>query len=274
MPFLRVELDAMKRVGEAARACGATEAEVGWGLCLLWRWTFDEKTATVERRQLRCFFGPHDVCEALVDAGFLEPDGEAFRVRGASRYLGLREARRRGGLAAKQHLVPGARQRKESLGTCPESAESASGQASGLPSALSPSTKHQAPSTKQETTTSPRKQRAERQEKPTDPRHAPTVKALADAFLAAGNGPLAFDGRQAKAVSALLALGAPEDVLARWRRALGRSTYPTVRTPAELAAHWNHFATDSPANGKSPIRAETQQHGEPGDATQEFLNAF
>lgn len=75
-----------------------------------------------------------------------------------------------------------------------------------------------------------------------DARHAPLVAAL----VAAG---ASFESRNARDVTRLLALatqavghdGAHEEVLARWRRALGRSGYPTVRALNELATHWGHF---------------------------------
>lgn len=89
---------------------------------------------------------------------------------------------------------------------------------------------------------------------PPDPRHAPLVKALVDAapgYAFAG-------GRDAKAVSALLTLGEPDEVVRRWLRAWGRTGYPTVRTLSELVTHWNHFATAGPAVASAPLEQHTK----------------
>lgn len=103
-----------------------------------------------------------------------------------------------------------------------------------------------------------------KESKPPDPRHAPLVAELDAAF---GPG-FAFDGREARAVSDLLRLGEPAEVLTRWRRALSRDDYPRVRTPHELAANWNHFATDRPAGfakpNRGPIDPSTQNYAPAG----------
>jgi len=78
-------------------------------------------------------------------------------------------------------------------------------------------------------------------EKPTDPRHAPLVKALVAAFPG-----YAFKGRDAKAVAELLAMAEPPEVERRWKLALKHEGFPTVRTLAELVTHWNHFAATGP----------------------------
>jgi hypothetical protein len=80
----------------------------------------------------------------------------------------------------------------------------------------------------------------------TDPRHAPMRQRLVAAFSALGLGPYAFeDGRDALAVTGLLAKGSDDEIERRWRRALV-SAYPTVKAVHELARHWNHFATEAP----------------------------
>lgn len=85
-----------------------------------------------------------------------------------------------------------------------------------------------------------RTKRAPKAEKPADPRHAPLVDQLVVASPGYG-----FAARDARAVSDLLIKGEPEEILTRWKRALGRSGYPVVRTLPELATHWQHFATDA-----------------------------
>lgn len=79
--------------------------------------------------------------------------------------------------------------------------------------------------------------------KPTDPRHAPTVAALVEAFREVTGTDYAFGGgRDAKAVSELLSKAEPDEIVARWRRALRHQGFPSVRQVHELAAHFNHFA--------------------------------
>lgn len=99
--------------------------------------------------------------------------------------------------------------------------------------------------------------KAPKKEKPTDPRHRPTVAMLT------GLG-FGFLPRHARSVSELLALGEPEEIERRAKRALARTGFPTVREIHELVTHWGHFATDSPlkATGtdvtKGRVSAESQ----------------
>ncbi len=99
-----------------------------------------------------------------------------------------------------------------------------------------------------------RKKRA-RTAKPVDPRHAPLVADLV--AIAPG---YAFDGRDARAVTELLAKGDPPEVATRWRRARQRDGYPLVRTLSELNTHWNHFATDSPTKAGAPTNGIINNH--------------
>ena len=73
-----------------------------------------------------------------------------------------------------------------------------------------------------------------------------------------------FDGgRDAANVSALLALatqsvgeeGAPTEVVARWRRALEATGWPTVRSLSALRTHWGHFAAPPTIVGSGPLGA-------------------
>lgn len=101
---------------------------------------------------------------------------------------------------------------------------------------------------------------------PPDPRHAPLVVAMGEAFLEAKGHTWVFDGREAKAVTALLALGAPEEVLRRWRRALRHVGYPKVSAPSELAPAkaWNAFGADAgpPRGPAEPSDWSAQPAGE------------
>lgn len=91
--------------------------------------------------------------------------------------------------------------------------------------------------------------------KDTDPRHAPLVKALVSA--APG---YAFGPRDPGAVTALLAMGEPAEVEARWRRALAHKGYPTVRAIHELPDKWAHFAADQPRSSKAPLPPAANPH--------------
>lgn len=92
--------------------------------------------------------------------------------------------------------------------------------------------------------------------KPPDPRHRVVVEAL----VAASPG-YAFTGRDARAVTELLALADEVEIAQRWMRALRRDGYPRVRTIPELVKHWNHFASEHPPMpGKGPVDPATQRH--------------
>lgn len=102
--------------------------------------------------------------------------------------------------------------------------------------------------------------------KTTDPRHAPLVKALVDACPG-----YTFGGRDAGAVSNMLAKAEPPEILIRWKRALERTNFPTVRAIHELATHWPHFAAESTARGGLTLPVVPSQQGHTTrDLTEEF----
>jgi hypothetical protein len=79
-------------------------------LNLLWHRCWSLKTDTITAVGLTGIFGPEKLdarIALLVDAGFLEPAGAHFRVRGAERYLRIKEGNSRGGHASKRNLIPG-----------------------------------------------------------------------------------------------------------------------------------------------------------------------
>ncbi len=126
MPYLPVDLDAKRKMGLVARAVGVSPGEVLWGLLELWEHVWRTKADVVTTLYLSGCLGPRmDLHAALVDAGFLERVGDAYRVKGASKWLFGAEGTSRGGHAAKGNLIPGARQKKaaeEALGS-PSTAE-------------------------------------------------------------------------------------------------------------------------------------------------------
>jgi hypothetical protein len=103
MPFIAFDLEAMEGVPGAAQCSGVSEDVIGWGLPKLWRYCWRERTDRVSLTVLRGMFGA-DVTEGLVAFGFIAPDGLAFRVRGADRYLRVRKAQSDAGKATRAKL--------------------------------------------------------------------------------------------------------------------------------------------------------------------------
>lgn len=108
MPHLQYELDALKKVPMAARACGLPEAAIGYGLPIMWAHCWQSKDDIVSTIQLCGFFGGDAgvrVGLALEAFGFLERMGEdEWRARGANRYLRITASRSAGGKAAQAKL--------------------------------------------------------------------------------------------------------------------------------------------------------------------------
>lgn len=100
MSYIAFELDALNKVPHVAMAAGLRAADISHGLLMLWSHCFREEVDHVSDRQLVGFFGTKGVGEALASFDFLEADIDRdgwWRVRGAGRYLRLRESRREGG---------------------------------------------------------------------------------------------------------------------------------------------------------------------------------
>lgn len=227
------------------------------GLNLLWHRCWSTQQATISRIGLAGIFGIERIdlrIEALIDAGFLTPEGDTFRVRGAEKYLRIREGNSRGGHAAKGNLrkghkpgpKPGPKPEGEP-GTEPEATrEGAGGEPGNLPGsipALTPSTEHRAPNTttKDAGSATP------------DPRHRPLIGTLTAAFAELRGSKYPFQQRDAKTVQRLLALAEPVAIDAAWRRALKHQGYPTVSTLQELEKHLARFlGTGPPGNPRGP----------------------
>lgn len=243
MPYLSFDLDAKKRVAPAAKAAGVEPGVIAWGLLELWEHAWVSKTDVVGEMVLDGCFGPSPrVRDVLVAFGFIEAHSDGrWRVKGADRYLRVSAARSEGGKKASGNL----KQNRKSTGSPPAPAGrqpvDSTGSSSGSAPALSPNTEHRAPNKESKATA------GSNHEKQTNPRHAPMVKAL----VAACPG-YAFQPRDAKAVTELLALGADAEILARWKRALAHKGFPTVRTLSELVTHWNHFAEPTRKPGEEP----------------------
>lgn len=156
MPYIAFDLDALNVVPQVADASGLSPPAVTHGLVNLWAYCFRAGTDIVSTTHVRGFFGGVDAAEALVAFKFLELTNAGFRVKGADRYLRVREARSAGGKKAAGNLKRG----KFPAGTQPEGSresvpapaglqpEVQPGRTSGSVPALTPSTEHRTPNLK------------------------------------------------------------------------------------------------------------------------------
>lgn len=157
MSFIKVELKVIEVLApEVARASGVPEERIGWGLVRLWHSSWSKKREVASRIGLAGVFGADGidlVTAALVDAGFLDPVVDGWRVRGADTYLRITEARSKGGKAASGNLKRGAVAAEVQPGVSRESAGSQPVNTPGSSPGLPPSTEHRAP--KEKNTTAP-----------------------------------------------------------------------------------------------------------------------
>ena len=262
MSYIAVELDALNQFPAIARAARVSEDAVGAGLVRLWAYCFRKSQDVVTPMEVAGAFAVEvDLVPTLVAFGFLDPaSGGRWRVKGASRYLRIAEGRKRGGrvAAAAGNLKRGPT-KPENLAQLPASAPQLV--PSSLPAlapaqpqldaSLSPTTDDRRPNTIEAPAPKTRRVKKEADARHSDARHRPLLLALE----AASPG-YVVQARDAKAVKALLALGEPEEVLARWRRALAAEGYPRVRATWELATHWHHFGPEE-ATRRGPVPAES-----------------
>jgi hypothetical protein len=157
MPYLAFDLDALNAAPNVARAGGISEDAAIAGLARMWAWCFREENDHVSPSHLAGFFGTGDadrVAAGLSTFGFLEQDGVQLRVRGADRYLKLKQARREGGRKGGQATVATGK----SLANLKRPAEARAEAEPEAPpklarssnEALSPSTEHRTPNTKKQ----------------------------------------------------------------------------------------------------------------------------
>lgn len=144
MSFIAVDLKVVETLAPiVARATGAPEERIGWGLVRLWHQAWTRKRAAVTRLALAGCFGPEGldaILEALVDAELLEASDTGWRVKGADSRLRLDEARSRGGKASASNLRRG-RQASGSppapAGEQPGDSRKSAGDVTGQPEASS-----------------------------------------------------------------------------------------------------------------------------------------
>lgn len=221
----------------------------------------------------------------LARLGVLEPKAGDFRVRGMSRFFEPIEKRRRTKRTVSIAGKASAESRKKSTG----SAQPRGGRGDAVrsvarsvsrsvttehatehqPNIDGTSTEH---ATERSRTLESREQRAESifekppvasqpvlELVPTEPEppaaqspHQATIDALCVIYEQEQGSKYPFKPRDAKAVKEMLGFADPFEVVKRWRRALGRTKYPTTRTIPELAANWTHFASDDTEAGYDP----------------------
>lgn len=144
MSHIAVDLKVLEVfVPAVARATGIHEDRILSGLVRVWHRCWSVARASLSVAELSGAFGPENL-PALVDAlgvDFLElqVDG-TYRVRGADRYLRIKEARRRGAEATNRARAE--RRMSDAQATQKD--------------ALTPSTEHRAPNTIEETHVEPR----------------------------------------------------------------------------------------------------------------------
>ncbi len=237
--FIAVDLKVIEGLaGATARAAGVSEDAVLAGLIRAWHRCWADEIDTIADIELAGLFSTDDhprMANSLAAFGFIEAVEKGFRIRGASRYLRLKESRRRGA-----EITNSARALKRRSESEPERT---------LKDALSPSHRvTESPSTEEKLAGAqkPRTPRHPKEPKPTDPRHAPLIPELVATYAdCTGGAKYAFGPRDAAEVSRLLALAGPEEdagdnVLARWSKGL-RLKFNPCRTLAGLVKRWNEF---------------------------------
>lgn len=221
--------------------------------------------------------GHHIEVGVLALAGLVEPHAKGFRVRGMSRYFDPIQAR----LRARGAASAGGKSRMSKARRGPDGRLIGAGGSAGESASVDQPTLQ--PDTSRLTsrepaddqpTTSPIGQRsavsghlledlpvasrrggrkpaqAELVPTPPDPRHQPLIEQLVATFERVRGAKYPFDGRDAKAVKALLALADPPDIDAAWARALAEQKFPVTSTLSELLRNLAHFLGAKPATSK------------------------
>jgi hypothetical protein len=164
MPFVQAELDGIKDAQSAAGVIGLPAPQVVGGLMLMWNHCRAKRVDAVSQLHIEGFFcsSAPRLIEALVAFNFIEAAGkDRWHVKGLNRYDQLsdaeREARRKGGLAAKGNLRRGNVQPSLFPGSQPGDSPAAPGSAlpekGRLVPAPLPDTRYPIPDTREKTHT-------------------------------------------------------------------------------------------------------------------------
>lgn len=238
--YISVELDAINKAPNVGRAAGVSEDTILAGLNRLWAYCFREKKDVLDALEVAgCFTSGINLFPALVSFGFLEPKGDAYRVKGADKYLRIANGRSEGGKKAVKKLNAS----RWGADTKPIPSRSSPSAEYRLDIGLSPNTEHRAPSTLT-TTTSP----------PAAAGWQNLVEQLFQKFVEIRNTKPRFSDADFAQLKRLRKENPDEEILARWARGL-RGTYARqVNSLADLAksSKWNALATDEPGQATNP----------------------
>ncbi len=246
MSYIAFDLNAMSEAPAVGRAAGISEDQVLGGLLRLWAWCFREKVDHASAGQIRGHFGAN-CTEALADFGFIEPNGELWRIKGAERYLRIAAGRSKGGQKSKGNLLPGGQKRVEvqptpsrggSPGLSRDQAQGAAETKPGLDLGSSASSEQRAANVKKQLPTPPA---------PDATGWQALVDALVTDFAELRAG-AEYDLSPADfgQLKALRKKHPDDEIRARWRRGLQGSFTREVNSIAQLGngTKWNALATD------------------------------
>lgn len=270
MPYIATDLDAFDSAQGVAGATALPLQHVLGGLALLWRWCWRQKTDAVTGDQLAAHFGSTapGLATALVAFGFLEARGNAYRVRGAARYLHIAAVRSAAGKKRAAGAKRGARGQLLTSTSPAHAGEPASTSPAAHQHATSPSA-----TSDERRATSRQKSLAGSAAAAPRPGWKELIDRLTTTYQRLQGAKYDFRGDSAKALAAMVDRGVEHTTIeAAWERALGRQGFPLVRTLPELDKHLNHFLGDArgaPAGDlrKGIARAEDfdHLHGPPGE---------
>lgn len=235
--------------------------------------------AEVQTRFAMAAGKPADV-SALASLGLLEPKGgDAYRVRGMSRYFTPVERRVQARQAASAGGKASARARKERTGTAqPRSEAGSESGSSAASSAASESLRAplrerfevRSSDAEAESNTAVSGQRSAVSGHPNHSGVGSLADQMAAAFKAATGSEFTWDHAQQTALRALTRHDEAE-VMRRWRNGLATS-YPRCAGVPDLVRNWNAYATAGPAGTGKPKRVdlETQNYRPAGEVSNDF----
>lgn len=97
MSYIAFELDAFNQVPLVATVTGLKPSDITHGLMTMWVYVFRSSVDRVTDLHIDAFFGAKKIAPVLATFGFLEADGDGWRVKGGDRYKRVREMRSKAG---------------------------------------------------------------------------------------------------------------------------------------------------------------------------------
>lgn len=234
MSYIAVDLKVIEVHAPAlARAMGVDLPSVIGSLSLLWHRCWSAKTDTITSLEVRGFFSHPEAVPMLEAFGFLEKQDSTWRVKGADRYLRLRETRAKAGRARASKAARSAgsftSKSPAHAGELTSTPPAHAGQSTSTAPALTPSTEHRAPKKESAPT-------------PSTPRE---TDILVDDFKAVTGAAYMWQGaKDGAALSRLKGIASLDEIRSRWRAGLKApaDAWASCRTVAQLAAKWNDLA--------------------------------